>query len=118
MTLLVDEVLHPFYIFQVASIALWSLDNYYCAYSTRSRPELTGGIDYAFAIALISIVSIVTTLIETKNVHLLWFPSSARLTRRRTLNECAKCLASRVPSRFFVKAPVRPSGPQDLADLF
>lgn len=30
MTLLVDEVLHPFYIFQVASIALWSLDNYYC----------------------------------------------------------------------------------------
>lgn len=43
MTLLVDEVLHPFYIFQVASIALWSLDNYYCAYSTQWRPELTGG---------------------------------------------------------------------------
>lgn len=38
MTLLVDEVLHPFYIFQVASIALWSLDNYYCAYSCI-RPD-------------------------------------------------------------------------------
>lgn len=28
--LLVDEVLHPFYIFQILSIALWSIDNYYC----------------------------------------------------------------------------------------
>jgi cation-transporting ATPase 13A2 len=31
LTLLVDEVLHPFYIFQVASIALWMLDDYYCS---------------------------------------------------------------------------------------
>lgn len=31
IALLVDEVLHPFYIFQVASIALWMLDNYYCS---------------------------------------------------------------------------------------
>ncbi|KAL8278174.1 hypothetical protein RQP46_009347 [Phenoliferia psychrophenolica] len=50
--LLVDEVLHPFYIFQILSIVLWSFDNYYY---------------YAFAIAIISIVSIATTLIETKN---------------------------------------------------
>ncbi|KIR42837.1 cation-transporting ATPase 13A3/4/5 [Cryptococcus deuterogattii 99/473] len=49
--LLVDEVLHPFYVFQIASIILWSLDDYYY---------------YAFAIALISITSIMSTLIETK----------------------------------------------------
>lgn len=30
MALLVDEVLHPFYIFQVLSIVLWSIDDYYC----------------------------------------------------------------------------------------
>lgn len=28
--LLMDEVLHPFYVFQVLSIILWSFDNYYC----------------------------------------------------------------------------------------
>lgn len=28
--LLMDEVLHPFYIFQIFSIALWSVDDYYC----------------------------------------------------------------------------------------
>ncbi|KAI5478249.1 P-type ATPase, cation transport [Pseudohyphozyma bogoriensis] len=52
VTLLMDEVLHPFYIFQIASIVLWSFDDYYY---------------YAFAIAIISIVSIATTLIETRN---------------------------------------------------
>ncbi|KAM0791677.1 hypothetical protein ACM66B_003953 [Microbotryomycetes sp. NB124-2] len=49
--LLMDEVLHPFYIFQIFSILLWTVDDYYY---------------YAFAIAVISIVSIVQTLIETK----------------------------------------------------
>lgn len=53
--LLVDEVLHPFYIFQIASIILWSLDDYYF---------------YAVTIALISVLSIATTLIETRNVSL------------------------------------------------
>ncbi|KAJ7924919.1 hypothetical protein B0H13DRAFT_2229850 [Mycena leptocephala] len=51
ISLLVDEVIHPFYVFQIASIILWSLDNYYY---------------YAFCIALISVSSITTTLIETK----------------------------------------------------
>ena len=62
--LLVDEVLHPFYIFQIASIILWSLDDYYF---------------YAVTIALISVLSISTTLIETRNVR-----SSAE---RRTARE-------------------------------
>ncbi|WVR06383.1 hypothetical protein IAU60_003414 [Kwoniella sp. DSM 27419] len=51
MSLLIDEVLHPFYVFQIASIVLWSLDDYYY---------------YAFAIALISITSVLSTLVETK----------------------------------------------------
>lgn len=49
--LLVDEVFHPFYVFQIASLILWSLDEYYY---------------YACAIFIISAVSIVTTLLETK----------------------------------------------------
>ena len=48
--LLVDEVLHPFYMFQIVSIILWMLDDYYY---------------YAFCIAAISIGSIMSTLIET-----------------------------------------------------
>ena len=51
LDLLISEVLHPFYIFQIVSILLWSLDDYYY---------------YAFCIATISIGSIVSTLFETK----------------------------------------------------
>ncbi|KAG9102700.1 hypothetical protein FRC06_001408 [Ceratobasidium sp. 370] len=51
IALLIDEVLHPFYVFQVASIILWTIDDYYY---------------YAFCIALISALSVGTTLIETK----------------------------------------------------
>lgn len=50
--LLIDEVLHPFYIFQIFSIILWAFDQYYY---------------YAGCIFLISIVSILNTLIETKD---------------------------------------------------
>ncbi|KAJ3186722.1 hypothetical protein HDU85_007542 [Gaertneriomyces sp. JEL0708] len=49
--LLMDEVLHPFYIFQVASIILWSLDDYYY---------------YAACIFLISTSSAIATLVETR----------------------------------------------------
>jgi len=49
--LLVGEVLHPFYMFQIVSIVLWSLDDYYY---------------YAFCIAAMSVGSILSTLIETK----------------------------------------------------
>ncbi|KAJ8660316.1 hypothetical protein O0I10_003773 [Lichtheimia ornata] len=49
--LLRDEVLNPFYVFQIGSIILWSMDDYYY---------------YAFCIFLISAFSIITTLIETK----------------------------------------------------
>jgi len=56
--LLFEEVLNPFYIFQIGSIALWSADNYY---------------NYASCILFISLVSIVVSLIETRrqsqNLH-------------------------------------------------
>lgn len=50
--LLVDEAFHPFYVFQIASLILWSVDEYYY---------------YAGCIFLISVVSITTTLIETRS---------------------------------------------------
>ncbi|KAJ1649632.1 hypothetical protein IWQ61_009343 [Dispira simplex] len=49
--LLMDEVLHPFYVFQIMSIILWFCDSYYY---------------YAACILVISIVSIVTTYRETR----------------------------------------------------
>ncbi|KAJ3081881.1 hypothetical protein HK102_002077, partial [Quaeritorhiza haematococci] len=51
--LLMDEVLHPFYVFQIASIILWSIDDYYY---------------YASCIFLISTMSAVSTLVETKQI--------------------------------------------------
>lgn len=52
--LLVDEVFHPFYVFQIASLILWSMDKYYY---------------YATAIFLMSVGSITTTLLETRSVR-------------------------------------------------
>lgn len=49
--LLVQEVLHPFYIFQVFSMALWISDEYYY---------------YAACIFVISTASVITELVETK----------------------------------------------------
>ncbi|KAJ5693339.1 cation-transporting ATPase [Penicillium macrosclerotiorum] len=50
--LLVDEAFHPFYMFQVASLILWSMDEYYY---------------YAICIFLISVFSIATTVLETRS---------------------------------------------------
>ena len=49
-----NEVLNPFYVFQLASVVLWSLDNY---------------IYYAACIALISLGSIGLSLYETRKVR-------------------------------------------------
>ncbi|XP_069467226.1 polyamine-transporting ATPase 13A2 isoform X2 [Ambystoma mexicanum] len=51
LRLLVDEVLNPFYIFQVFSITLWMCDNYYY---------------YACCIFIISVISIGLSLYETR----------------------------------------------------
>ena len=51
LEILFDEVLHPFYVFQIFSILLWLADNYYY---------------YAACIFIISMLSIIDTLVETK----------------------------------------------------
>lgn len=51
LSLLIDEVLHPFYIFQICSIILWSLDQY---------------MFYAGCIFTISLLSVVVSLYETR----------------------------------------------------
>ncbi|KAJ5220798.1 cation-transporting ATPase [Penicillium citrinum] len=63
--LLMDEAFHPFYMFQVASLILWSMDEYYY---------------YAVCIFLISVFSIATTVLETK--------STMRRLREISLFEC------------------------------
>ncbi|KAI0766872.1 Ca-transporting ATPase [Trametes elegans] len=78
LSLLIDEVIHPFYVFQIASIILWSLDDYYY---------------YAFCIALISAMSIGTTLIETKQTiarmrEMSRFVCKVRVFRDGTWSEC------------------------------
>ena len=59
--LLVTEVLNPFYIFQIASIILWSFDNYYL---------------YASCIFLVSCLSVGISLFEIRkvcfNFYLIW----------------------------------------------
>ncbi|KAE8147364.1 putative P-type ATPase [Aspergillus avenaceus] len=52
LQLLMDEAFHPFYIFQLGSLILWSLDEYYY---------------YAVCILLISVFSISATVLETKS---------------------------------------------------
>ncbi|GME83143.1 unnamed protein product [Ambrosiozyma monospora] len=51
MQLLTDEILHPFYVFQIFSIFLWFADDYYY---------------YAFCIFIISLFSVADSLMETK----------------------------------------------------
>ncbi|XP_022903351.2 polyamine-transporting ATPase 13A3-like [Onthophagus taurus] len=50
--LFIDEVFHPYYIFQVFSIIVWSSDNY---------------VIYAVCILVLSVISAVAGLIETRN---------------------------------------------------
>ena len=59
------QIIHPFYVFQIASIILWSLDDYYY---------------YAFCIALISFLSITSTLLDTKKVRDSFSPPGTPLT--------------------------------------
>ncbi|KNE58820.1 HAD ATPase, P-type, family IC [Allomyces macrogynus ATCC 38327] len=51
LELVMNEILHPFYIFQVFSIILWCLDDYYY---------------YASCIFILSVLSTLETLVETK----------------------------------------------------
>jgi hypothetical protein len=65
--LFVEEVFNPFYIFQAFSVILWSLDDYFY---------------YAGCIVFLTIVSVVTSLLQTRKVrsyfdtHTTWFKLS------------------------------------------
>ena len=52
--ILLDEVIHPFMLFQLLSIALWFTDEYYY---------------YASCILIITVFSVLDTLLETKKVN-------------------------------------------------
>lgn len=80
MQLLTDEVFHPFYVFQIFSIVLWLMDDYYY---------------YASCIFLISVVSVVNTLVETKQtLHRLNEISRFECTVRVWRNEFWKEVGS------------------------
>ncbi|KAK8772696.1 hypothetical protein V5799_024060 [Amblyomma americanum] len=64
-TLLFRQVLHPFYVFQIASIIVWILDLYYV---------------YAACIIVVSVVSIALALHETRKAS----PFSRYRSRSRT----------------------------------
>lgn len=91
IALTLAQVIHPFYVFQIASIILWSLDNYYY---------------YAFCIALISALSITTTLLETKKVAAVNDPAADNINCLRPLLECEKCQNSLARSRSLLKGNV------------
>uniref|UniRef100_A0A3P9IIQ1 Polyamine-transporting ATPase 13A2 n=1 Tax=Oryzias latipes TaxID=8090 RepID=A0A3P9IIQ1_ORYLA len=69
MKLLLEEVLNPFYVFQVFSISLWMIDEYYY---------------YALCILLISIVSIGVSLYETRRQSIT-LRNMARLVTKVTI---------------------------------
>ncbi|KAH3898889.1 related to Vacuolar cation-transporting ATPase YPK9 [Saccharomycodes ludwigii] len=69
LELTVNEALHPFYIFQIFSIILWSYDDYY---------------SYAICILILSVLSIATTVIETRK-------SSGKLVEMSNLNCLVRC---------------------------
>lgn len=49
--MLFEEVLNPFYVFQIFSMILWFVDNYYY---------------YAVCVVIICVISIAVSLVETK----------------------------------------------------
>lgn len=55
IALLFLEVLNPFYVFQFFSFILWFADDY---------------VYYAMAILILSAISIITTVIQTRNVSI------------------------------------------------
>lgn len=81
--IILNQAFHPFYMFQVASLLLWSVDEYYY---------------YAVCIFLISVFSIATTVLETRSVcyyaysrlelqRLTWIQTMRRL-REISLFDC------------------------------
>uniref|UniRef100_A0A7N8Y4T3 ATPase cation transporting 13A2 n=1 Tax=Mastacembelus armatus TaxID=205130 RepID=A0A7N8Y4T3_9TELE len=80
MQLLFEEVLNPFYVFQVFSIILWSIDDYYV---------------YAICIFILSIISISISLYETRKVSLcVILHNMARLVTNLCVFSVEECVNS------------------------
>ncbi|XP_015243066.1 PREDICTED: probable cation-transporting ATPase 13A2 isoform X1 [Cyprinodon variegatus] len=78
MRLLFEEVLNPFYIFQIFSITLWTIDEYYY---------------YALCIFIISVISISLSLYETRKQsitlrNMAQFITSVTICRDSGVEEC------------------------------
>lgn len=67
--LFLEEVVDPFYVFQFCSIILWSVDNYYY---------------YAVAILMVSLVSIIITIYQTR-MHLKTLRDMVAVSERVTV---------------------------------
>ncbi|XP_036959731.1 cation-transporting ATPase 13A2 isoform X2 [Acanthopagrus latus] len=80
MKLLFEEVINPFYVFQLFSITLWMIDNYYI---------------YAICIFIISIVSIFISLYEIRKQSVT-LRSMARFVTKVTIrrNSAEECVSS------------------------
>ncbi|KAK9473519.1 uncharacterized protein V1510DRAFT_429326 [Dipodascopsis tothii] len=89
--LLVEEVLHPFYIFQVFSMVLWSLDEYYY---------------YAACIFFISVVSVANTVVETR----------ANMRRLREISRFV-CQVRALRDGFWVSIPSSELVPGDVYEV-
>ncbi|XP_028179120.1 probable cation-transporting ATPase 13A3 [Ostrinia furnacalis] len=98
-TLFVDEVFNPFYLFQVFSIILWSLDEYY---------------QYASCVFLLSTISCMMALYQTKqmsiNLHKMAGSTSAFTVTvlrpsRGTREECVVNASRLVPGDVLVLPP-------------
>jgi magnesium-transporting ATPase (P-type) len=53
--LLIQEILHPFFVFQIFSIIIWGIELYF---------------NYAIAVLIISIITVATSLYQTKRVNI------------------------------------------------
>lgn len=93
LQLLLDEILHPFYMFQVFSIILWTLDEY---------------IYYATAISVISVISVAEALSETKK-------STSRLAAIAHANTESEITVLR--SGFWIEIPSEELVPGDVYEL-
>ncbi|XP_068220769.1 polyamine-transporting ATPase 13A3-like isoform X2 [Palaemon carinicauda] len=100
INLLVTEILNPFYIFQIASIILWSFDNY---------------VLYAACIFFVSCLSVAVSLFETRkqsqSVHDMVEASNTsdvivlRMTSEKTTVEVQTSMADLVPGDIVVIPP-------------
>ena len=96
------QVFHPFYVFQIGSIILWSLDQYYY---------------YASCILVISLVSIIVSLVEIRrqNQSLHDMVASSNNTKVNVVRSGRGTPFDRSVSSNHFDNPIRPSVPTSIS---